>query len=193
MTHLSGRQATEAALTALGERLAHAHSPCTIVVVGGTALNLLGLVDRPTIDVDVLARVGETGELQPPDPLPNALVQAIAAVARDRGLLEHWVNTTVADQWRFGLPPGLPSRIHWRPFAALTVGLVDRRDLIFFKLYASADQTGPDNVHVRDLLALRPSDDELDDAAAWVARQDASPDFRAVVAKVLTYVRQTLR
>ncbi len=189
---LQGRTAIEAALTALGERLAHAHEPCAIVVLGGAALNLLAIVDRPTIDVDVLARADETGAIQPPDPLPDTLRRAIAAVARDRGLLENWMNTTVADQWRFGLPPGLAERIEWRTFGALRVGIVGRRDLICFKLYASSDQTGPDNVHVRDLLALRPNAEDLEWSAAWVRAQDSSPEFHAVVARVVAYVQDAL-
>src|SRR3990170_1653454 len=116
---LQGRTAIEAALTAVGERLAHAHEPCAIVVVGGAALNLLGIVDRPTIDVDVLARADARGTIEPPDPLPEALRRAISAVARDRGLLETWMNTAVADQWRFGLPHRLAERVRWRTYGAL--------------------------------------------------------------------------
>lgn len=190
---LSGRTAVEAALTAVGERLAHANEPCSIVVLGGAAMNLLGIVDRPTIDVDVLARADDAGAIRPPDPLPETLQRAITAVARDQGLLENWVNTTVADQWRFGLPPGLADRIEWRTYGALRVGLVGRHDLICFKLYASADQTGPDNVHVRDLLALKPDDEELEWAAEWVRAQDPSPEFQAVVGKVVAHVQDALR
>jgi len=190
---LPGRSGIEDALALVGERLAHAGAPVTIVIVGGAAMNLLGFVDRPTIDVDVLAGVGPGGALAPPDPLPEELVAAVRAVARDRGLLERWINTAVADQWRFGLPPGLEERIHWRRFTGLTVGLVDRRDLVFFKLYASADQVGPESVHVRDLLALQPSVAELEEAARWVCAQDPSPDFHAVVAKVVSYVHDALR
>jgi len=125
---LPGRSGIEDALALVGERLAHAGAPVTIVIVGGAAMNLLGFVDRPTIDVDVLAGV-----------------------------------------------------------------LVDRRDLVFFKLYASADQVGPESVHVRDLLALQPSVAELEEAARWVCAQDPSPDFHAVVAKVVSYVHDALR
>lgn len=178
---------------ALGERLAYVQEPFAIVVLGGAALNLLAIVDRPTIDVDVLAQADDTGAIRPPDPLPETLRHAIVAVARDRGLLANWMNTTVADQWRFGLPPGLAERIEWRTFAALRVGIIGRRDLICFKLYASSDQTGPDNVHVRDLLALKPNDEDLAWAAEWVRAQDASPDFHAVVARVVAYVHDALR
>lgn len=192
MNQLSGRQAIESSLTAIGQLLAYRGRPVSIVILGGAAMNLLGFVDRPTIDVDVLARE-ENGALRHPDPLPEELRDAIRSVARDRGLPEHWMNTTVAGQWHFGLPTGLAQRVHWRSFDALRVGLVDRRDLVFFKLYASADQTTPDNVHTKDLLALNPADDELEDAAAWVCEQDPSPDFHAVVGKVVAYVRAALR
>ena len=102
------------------------------------------------------------------------------------------MNTTVADQWRSGLPPGLAERIEWRRYGALRVGIVGRRDLICLKLYASADQTGPDNVHVRDLLALKPNPEDLEWAAEWVRAQDSSPEFHAVVARVVAYVQDAL-
>ena len=182
------------ALQAVGERLAYDGVTCTLVVAGGAALNRLRIVDRPTIDVDVLARIGDDERtLQPPDPLPDALRRAVVAVARDRGLLENWVNTAVADQWRFGLPPGLGERLTWETFGGLRIGILERRDLVYFKLYASAGQAGPDDVHVRDLLALRPSGEELQAAAAWVRTQDAGPDFHAVVARVVAYVQAALR
>jgi hypothetical protein len=68
------------------------------------------------------------------------------------------------------------------------VGLVGRKDLIAFKLYASADQVSPASVHVTDLLALRPDAGELAEAAAWIRTQDTSPEFHAIVEKVATYV-----
>lgn len=189
---LSGRQAIESALGAVGELLAFRGSSAGIVVAGGAALNLLGIVNRATIDVDVLARPGAE-RLEPPDPLPSELVAAARLVAHDRGFLEDWINTAVAGQWRFGLPPGLERRVHWRDFGSLRVGVIDRQDLVCFKLYASADQTTADNVHTRDLLALRPTDVEFDVAAAWTMEQDPSPDFHTIVAKVVSHVRAKLR
>jgi hypothetical protein len=190
---LSGRAAIEAALAAVGERLALVNEPCAIVVVGGAAMNLHGIVERPTIDVDVLARADASGAIHPPDPLPAALERAIAALARDRGLLAQWMNTAVAHQWLVGLPPGLADRIEWRTYGGLRVGVAGRQDLVAMKLYASADQSGPDNVHVRDLLALSPSDEDLEWAAAWVRGQDPSPEFHEVLDKVLAHVRTALR
>jgi hypothetical protein len=103
------------------------------------------------------------------------------------------MNTAVAHQWLVGLPPGLADRIEWRTYGGLRVGVAGRQDLVAMKLYASADQSGPDNVHVRDLLALSPSDEDLVWAAGWVRAQDPSPEFHEVLHKVLAHVRTALR
>lgn len=197
---LDGHADIEQALERVGELLAADGHAFAIVILGGAALNLLGLVERATADVDILAfaalaRPGDErpGELrEPPEPMPEALSDAARLVARDMGLDEHWLNTGPALQWRAGLPPGLGRRVRWRRFAALWVGAVDRYDLIFFKLFAAADAVGPRSVHYRDLLALAPTPEELDAAAAWVATQDASPDFSRVLAKVVDQVRRDL-
>ena len=164
------------------------------MVVGGTALNLLGVVERTTDDVDVLALLQSGGDpvrelLIPPEPLPESLRHAIARVARDYQLPADWMNTVVGLQWDTGLPPGLANRLHWRRYAGLRVGLVDRQDLIFLKLYAAADSGGPSSVHVQDLLALHPSPEELKAAAAWVREQDPTPAFASILAEVMEYVR----
>lgn len=208
---LSNGTDIEGALRAVGELLEAAGEAYAIVVLGGAALNLLGVVERATADVDILAfappgpalavaGVGGaspspdvTPDLrQPPEPLPSALVAAIDTVARDFGLDRRWMNTGPALQWRAGLPPGLATRVHWRVYAALRVGLVDRYDLTFFKLFASADATGPRSVHYQDLLALRPSPPELEAAAAWVHTQDAAPAFAEVLDRVVAHVRRDL-
>jgi hypothetical protein len=176
------------ALQAVGDLLEAEGARATIVVVGGATLNLLGLVERTTHDVDVIARVDAGMTLVPPDPLPPALQRAIARVARDFGLMDDWLNTMVARQWQQGLPPGLAQDVQWRSYGALDVGLVGRRTLIALKLFATADQS-PRSVHAQDLLALAPSEAELREAAAWVITQDASPLFPEIVAKVVEYVR----
>lgn len=194
---LSGRSDVEKALQAVGEILASEGQAYSIVILGGAALNILGIVERPTTDVDILAfsRSGadQPHELfRPPEPLPEPLVRAARAVARDMGLGEDWLNTGPALQWHSGLPPGMEQRVHWRHYAALTVGVVDRHDLILFKLFAATDSEGPTSVHYQDLLALGPTAEELDVAAVWVQSQDASADFKRILKDVVNHVRQNL-
>lgn len=151
--------------------------------LGGAALNLFGIVERSTADVDILAMADareakHAGEAepyprhiqQPPEPLPAVLTEAARIVARDLNLPDDWLNSGPALQWRAGLPPGLEPRIQWRRYSALWVGLVDRYHLILFKLFAAADASGPRSVHYRDLVALRPTPAELSEAAAWVRK-----------------------
>jgi hypothetical protein len=79
------------------------------------------------------------------------------------------------------------SRVRWRQYAGLRVGIAGRRDLIWLKLFAAADQGGR---HARDLLALAPTNAELEAAARWVKRQDANTrEFPAAVDAVAQYVR----
>lgn len=171
-----------------------------MAILGGAALNLLGIVERTTDDVDILAfatprsdGAPEQGTMRaPPEPMPEPLTRAARTVARDLGLDPHWLNTGPALQWRTGLPPGLEARVQWRRYSALWVGVVHRYDLIHFKLFAAADSTGPRSVHYQDLLALRPSAAELDAAAVWVRTQDASPAFSDTLDLVVTHVRTDL-
>ncbi|MEO6332487.1 MAG: hypothetical protein ABIP09_08065 [Gemmatimonadaceae bacterium] len=181
----------------MGQLLAYESQSYAIVVLGGAALNLLGIVERPTSDVDILAfarpEQGRPHQLrEPPEPMPEPLRRAIREVARDMRLEEDWLNVGPALQWRAGLPPGLAGRVHWRQYNALHVGLVDRYDLIFFKLFAAADSPGPRSVHYRDLVALGPTGGELDAAAEWVQTQDAAPEFTQILQKVVSHVRHDL-
>ena len=111
---------------------------------------------------------------------------------RVSGLDPGWLNCTVAEHGDLTLPEGLQDRLHWRRYGGLAVGLVDRRDLIFFKLHAAADRD-PGSVHYRDLVALGPSAEELEHAAGWARSQDPSGGFADILAKVLEHVRRDAR
>ncbi len=200
MADLTDRSEIETALTHVSELLAAEGDAFAIVILGGAALNLLGVVDRTTTDVDILALARlddaavERDIEEPPNPLPESLRRAIRLVAEDMGLVPDWMNTGPALQWRTGLPPGLAKRLEWRRYGdALDVGIVSRYDLIFFKLFAAADDIGTAGVHYQDLLALNPTSDELAAAADWVHGQDASAVFDDILEQVITHVRSALR
>lgn len=184
----------ERALRLVGDLLEAGGYRYHIVVVGGAAVNLLGLVSRATTDVDILAQASPDARgvlrLLPPDqPMPEPVVAAARTVAGDLGLDPQWLNAGPASQWQTGLPPGLEEGVAWRTYGGLSVGLTNRRDLVFLKLYAAADDTGPRSVHFQDLIALSPADEELDAAAAWIRGQDPGPDFNRIVTEVIKHVR----
>ncbi|MGH7583991.1 MAG: hypothetical protein ACREL5_12270 [Gemmatimonadales bacterium] len=181
----------EAALQATGEQLAAAGSRAAIVVVGGATLAITGLVQRATDDVDVIALAERSQDgsirLQSAVPLPESITRAASRVARDLALPTDWLNAVVGKQFTNGLPPGLAEDITWRRYAALDVGFAGRRSLIALKLFAAVD-CSPESVHTQDLIALAPTRGELDQAATWVATQDASPHFPSHLAKVIDHV-----
>lgn len=187
----------ENALSAVGELLEVRGVELGIVVVGGASLNLLGLVERTTSDVDVIAfgrrsAEGPGSSLSPPAPLPKALVESIATVSRDFGLPRDWMNTEIGAQWESGLPPWIAEDLTWNRYGSLDVGLCGRRTLLALKLFAAVD-TGPESVHYQDLVALAPEKEELKSAAEWVSRQDASPEFQRMIDQVITHVREDIR
>ncbi len=179
-------------LSAVGDHLAAAGHSASIVIVGGSTLALRGWVSRVTVDVDVIAQGRHESErrvLIAPDPLPEALLSAIARVARDYSLPPDWLNTMVGRQWDHGLPEGFADEVEWTQYGGLEVGLAGRRSLIALKLFAAVDR-GPESVHIQDLLALAPTSEELSDAAGWVASQDASEAFEAMLGEVVKHVRR---
>ncbi len=177
------------ALTLLAERLDFADSPhVALLVGGGSALSMRGLLTRTTKDVDVIALVSE--ETDPPtlvraEPLPGYLREAKDEVARDLGLPGDWINPGPTSLLDFGLPLGCLERsLRLEYGTRLVVYIIDRIDQIHLKLYAAVDQGG--GLHLTDLLALQPSSDELFKAATWAMTHDPSPAFRESLRSLLT-------
>lgn len=179
-------------LSAVGELLDAEGETVSIVIVGGASLNLSGLVDRATDDVDVIARVEEAGDepmLVRPDPMPEALEEAVQRVARDFGLPSGWLNTAVGNQWQTSLPPSLREDLTWQRFGGLRVGVAGRRPLIALKLLAAVDQGGKQSVHYQDLVRLDPTEEELEEARAWAESEDRSPIIADHIDQVIHHVR----
>jgi hypothetical protein len=73
----------EEAIDTLGAVLSDRGLHYELVVVGGGSLMLLGLLDRPTKDIDIVALVRE-GKYQSAEPLPKPLEEAVKDVASTR-------------------------------------------------------------------------------------------------------------
>ena len=165
----------EEALETLGELLAERGHSVAILVIGGGSLLLLGFVQRPTADVDVVAFAGPAGYSKA-EALPEFLAEAVGDVGAALGVGDRWLNTGPAGLIDLGLPEGLERRVSIRRYGALEVHLPAREDLVCFKLYAAVDQ-GPRSKHMDDLRALGPSRDELLIAAHWTRTHDPSIGF----------------
>src|SRR5487761_32010 len=105
----------EESLRVLGEALAERDVTFEIVAVGGGSLLLLGLISRPTADLDVVAFI-EAGRYVKPTALPADLADAARATARVMGIRDEWINAGPAALLDFGLPAEFASRTVKRSF-----------------------------------------------------------------------------
>lgn len=155
-------------------------------MIGGSGLLALGIIQRSTRDVDLLAlRSGD--ELGRAKPLPANLEAARDRVARDFSLPDDWLNPGPTDLLELGLPEGFIDRLERRDYGgSLTVYFASRYDQIHFKLYALVDQ-GPGK-HEDDLRALSPSEAELLAAARWSRSHDPSEGFEGILRQVLAHM-----
>lgn len=169
------RDRLEDALESLGELLSEHGQEVGLLVIGGSSLLLLGYIERPTADVDVVGFAGPAGYVKA-DRLPQFLTDAADEVGRTLGLGDRWLNVGPAGLIDFGQPEGTADRVTVRRYGSLEIHLPAREDLICFKLYALVD-LGPRSKHTDDLRALGPSRDELVTAARWTRTHDPSVGF----------------
>jgi hypothetical protein len=170
-------------ITAFDDFLAARGAGFSGIVIGGTALALIGIVVRPTRDCDVL---------DPPIPAELATyARAFAAQRRATGdpLGDDWFNAGPASLTKV-LPTGWRDRlIDAFTGRALRLRTLGRSDLLASKLFALCDR-GTD---LGDCLALAPTPTELSTAQPWLEYQDANPDWPAHTRGVIADLGRRLR
>ena len=168
---------TSAVFYALNEELTTRRVKREFFICGGAALIALKILKRATQDVDVLKPVI--------DPTLKAAAKAVATTLQ---LKEGWLNNgpaLLANE----LPPGWELRCtEVFQGSCLRVCAIGRKDLIYSKLYAAADRMDD----VDDLVALDPSEIELEKARIWVLERDESEIWPRVVAECITEVKRKL-
>ena len=169
-------------IAAFDEFLAHSGAGFSGIIIGGTALALMGIVIRPTRDCDVL---------DPPIPA-ELMAHAKAFAAQQRAL-----GDPLADDWFNAEPASLTGvlPIGWRDrlidaFSgrALRLRTLGRSDLLATKLFALCDR-GTDR---NDCLAFAPTSEELATAQLWLEQQDLHPDWPAHTRIVIADLAQRL-
>jgi hypothetical protein len=168
------------AMMLLGELLSERGQSFDVLAIGGGALLLLGLSQRATIDLDVVARRRD-GRWMRSRPLPVELARAVDEVASVLGLPtdKPWLNDGPSFLFEMGLPVGWEARTVPRTFGALTVQLLARDDLIVLKVWAATDQRAPERRarDVGDLRQLAPTRDDLLRAVRWCRAKDGTANF----------------
>ncbi len=152
-------------------------------MIGGAALNLLGIVHRATEDCDIIYPL-----------LPEAIVTAAREFAEQQRTIERsdldrdWLNNGPASLVEV-LPSGWEARLQpCYSGTVLTLRSLGRLDLIRSKLFAVCDR-GRD---LADCLALAPSVEELAAIQPWLAIQDLNPDWPAHVRSTLANIARRL-
>ena len=173
----------EEALTTLGQVLQDRGETHDVVVIGGGALLLLGLIERPTTDLDAVARVEGERWLRA-EPFPDGLRRAVTDVAAALDLEDDWLNPGPAGLVDLGLPDGFEVRAIVRAYGTLTIRLAAVEDLVAFKLYAAADHWPDQSRHLADLRRLGPTRDRLVAAAQGAPAAGGAPSPRGRASKV---------
>jgi hypothetical protein len=173
----------EAGLAAVGAVLLDRGLRVEVAIVGGGGLAILGLVRRATKDIDIVGIFHEDA-LVSAQPLPAALGEAVAEVARSLDWKADWMNGGPSSLLHLGLPQGFLDRTERRDYGGLAARFASRFDQIHLKLYAAVDDR-PGGKHHTDLIALQPSATELRAAAAWARTHDASEGFATMLRQVL--------
>ncbi len=182
----------EVVLLALAEQLeAQGVRRLEIVVCGGAALNILGFVKRTTKDIDLIAYVDEGKDgitvITKASPLKPELIKAAEKVQKDFNLPDKWINAAPAVVVDLGLPQGLMDRVQIRTYGkSLVIHFLSRFDQIHFKLYAAVDQSG--GKHLDDLMALKPTHEEMEQASRWSMSQDVSEGYKGALKDMLTKI-----
>jgi hypothetical protein len=132
------------------------------VVIGGAALNLLGVVHHTTKDCDVLH---------------PALSQAVVEAAKEFAALRRADGDVVADDWfnngPQSLAPLLPTGWQERLVVvfegdAIVLRSLGRLDLLRSKVFSLCDRA----LDLNDCVTLAPAPDELRELEPWLALQD---------------------
>jgi hypothetical protein len=152
------------------------------VVIGGAALNLLGIVSRFTRDCDIL------------DPeIPKEIIEASVEFSAEQNKLgsqvaKNWLNNGPISL-KSNLPSGWEKRLTpVHSGKAIALQCLGRPDLLKTKLYAYCDrQTDKD-----DCLALSPNQKELAECLEWVKIQDTNQSWPSHVEKQFNLLAKEL-
>jgi hypothetical protein len=156
-------------LTAFDRYLADRGLSLEAVVVGGAALNLLGVITRQTRDCDILHPA------LPPEVVAASRAFAAQVTAAGGNLKEDWLNNGPSS-----LAPLLPADWQLRLQEAFrgqvpVLRSLHRSDLLKSKVFALCDR----GIDLADCLALAPTPAELAEAITWLEPQDLNPHWPA--------------
>ena len=138
------------------------------VVIGSGALTIMGFLERQTVDIDIL-------NPKIPDKILE-LAEKFRIQKKKEGiyLIQNWINNG-PDKLLINLPKNWENRTQsffkGKSISFVTLG---RSDLLKDKLWGFCDLREHDKPVI---LALKPTQSELVEAAQWVKNQEAHPSW----------------
>jgi hypothetical protein len=168
----------DAALAQLDQELTKRNLSMEIVIYGAYAIRLLGYSRvEHTLDVDSITEL-----------VSSEVKQIIEVVGQRLGLGPHWLNDQAST---VSLPSGVLSRAtqikHWKSIKA---SIVSRADLIKMKASAFSIRRDLTNKDWEDLVLLRPTSKEMDNAIRFVKDSNSPPPNSSK--KILADFEETL-
>ena len=136
------------------------------VIIGGAALNIMGVISRLTRDIDCL------------DPkIPKEILNASVEFSKENPsmhLMSQWINNG-PETLKNDLDKGWYSRIQTIfNGQAITFHTLGRIDLLKSKLFAYCDR----DLDFNDCVLMKPTLEELDSCYQWVIERDMNPGWR---------------
>jgi len=179
------KEEIERALSTLSRRMAHSGAQdLEVLCCGASALCVLGLLSRSTMDVDVLGIISDAKEVVPCEHFSPEMEFAITASGRELGLPDDWFNGSASTLLQRTLPIGTLERYkkHRQVFGeCLVVRFLDRMDQVALKLFAAMDPKDGQR-HLRDLEEISPTRPEIIHAITWMTAWKSNQAFRARLA-----------
>lgn len=169
-------------LQAFDRHLADRNLRLKAVVIGGAALNLLGIVHRTTKDCDILHPT-----------LPTPVVEAARAFAR----LQREAGEALGDDWLNNGPQSLAALLPqgWQERLvpafkgeAIDLSSLGRLDLLRSKVFSLCDRA----LDLPDCIALAPTPSDLEAIKPWLCEQDGNPEWGNHVQAVLDDLQRRL-
>ncbi|MCB0879905.1 MAG: hypothetical protein KDC46_13110 [Thermoleophilia bacterium] len=159
------------ALRLLGDELARRRIIAELVLLGGASLLARQLIERATTDIDVLGVRLPNGVVRSGYPLLPEIRDVANEIGLALGLDELWLDDRPGSDFANAAPAGFEQRLERATFGALVVWHLSAHDICVIKICATAERWGEvPNKHWEDVVALKPSTDDLAAARRFADR-----------------------
>lgn len=153
-----------AALSELDSELTKRNIHVEIIICGAYALHLFGYArSEHTLDIDTITQLPSTSEFR----------NIVSSVGKKFGLNSNWLSDQAST---VSLPSGIESRASpinkWK---SINASLVSRDDLIKMKASAFTIRRDYTNKDWEDLLLLKPTIKEINDAIVFIKKVNSPP------------------